>query len=135
MIRHFLTKEFLRFLAVGSSAAIINWITRITISTWVPFSIAIILSYFLGMCYAFILNKIFVFPGSNRETKKQIRDFLITNAISLPIVWSLSLTLKSLLENELGFYIYSEEIAHLLALSAPMLMSFSIYKFIAFSHK
>ncbi len=132
MIKYFLTKQFLKFLLVGGSAAGINWIARMVINIWVNFSIAVIIAYLFGMTAAFILNKIYVFPESDRDTSKQIRDFAITNFIAFWIVWLMSIALKAALENHLGIYLYAAEIAHLIALSAPMLISFLIYKLVAF---
>ncbi len=132
MIKYFLTKQFLKFLLVGGSAAMVNWVARIIIDIWLGFSAAVVLAYAFGMGFAFILNKIYVFPESTRSTSKQIRDFTITNTIAFPIVWSLSLLFKMILEDYIGFYSYSAELAHLVALSAPMLVSFLIYKFVAF---
>lgn len=132
MIKHFLTKQFLKFLLVGGSAALVNWVARIIINIWTDFSTAVVAAYVFGMAAAFILNRIYVFPESNRHIDKQIRDFAVTNFIAFWIVWFMSIVIKSLLELYLGFYSYSAEVAHFLALSAPMLVSFLIYKFIAF---
>lgn len=132
MIKHFLTKQFLKFLLVGGSAAGVNWVARLIIDIWTTFSTSVIIAYIFGMITAFILNKTYVFPDSNRDLSKQARDFIITNLVAFPIVWILSILFKNILKNYLGLSHYTAEIAHFLALSAPIIISFLIYKFIAF---
>ena len=131
MIRHFLTPQFVVFLVVGSTAALLNWLSRIVFSIWVSYSTAVIIAYLLAMTCAFILNRIFVFPKSTRPVGRQARDFAITNIAFFPVVW-----LSSLLLVELIPYVvltpYTEEIAHGIAIAIPMFATFLIYKFIAF---
>lgn len=134
MIKHFFSKQFLKFLFVGGSAAILNWISRIILNLWTTFPIAVALAYLFGMSFAFVTNKIFVFPQSNRSTKKQIRDFTVINLVNFPILWILSIIFKLFIENILGITLYSAEIAHFIALSIPMFINFLIYKFIAFGN-
>jgi putative flippase GtrA len=134
MIKHFLTRQFLKFLFVGSTAALANWVSRIILNFWTTFSLSVVIAYLVGMSVAFVLNKIFVFPGSSRSTKSQMRDFVLTNLICFPIVWVMSIQLKALLQN-FGAQNYAEEIAHFIALALPMAGSFLIYKFVAFKIK
>ena len=135
MIRLFFSKQFLKFIFVGGFSALVNWISRIIINLWTNFSIAVIIGYLIGMICAFILNKIFIFPESDRPTKKQIRDFIITNLFVFPFIWIFSILFKTFIETFLGVKLYSAEIAHFIALSIPMFLSFIIYKFIAFGKK
>ncbi len=131
MIRHFLTKQFLKFLLVGGTAAFANWAARILINFSTSFFTAVILAYFVGMAVAFTLNRIFVFPESSRSLKLQIRDFAITNFVAFWLVLATSLALKKFFENiEMTFY--PSEVSHLIAVAVPTFVSFLIYKFFAF---
>ena len=132
MLKHFLTRQFVKFLIIGGSAALINWIARIIINSWTDFSTSVIIAYLFGMAFAFTLNKIYVFPSSDRKISRQVRDFSMVNLVSFTMVWIISIALKSALEEHFGISLYAAEIAHFLALSAPMLISFLIYKFVAF---
>jgi putative flippase GtrA len=134
MLKHFLTKQFLKFLFVGVTAALANWISRIIFSLWMSFSLAISAAYLVGMASAFLLNKKFVFPNSPRPIQKQIRDFTLTNLVAFPLVWLMSIQIRNFLQG-LGMVAYSEELAHMLALSMPTVVSFLIYKFLAFGEK
>jgi len=131
VIRHFFTPQFLAFLAVGTTAALINWSSRILFSFWLTYPTAVFIAYLLALACAFILNKYYVFPKSDRPLKKQMRDFVITNIAFLPVVWSAAIILAKYIP-----YIfttqYNEEIAHAIAIAIPMFATFLIYKFIAF---
>lgn len=131
MIRHFLSIQFLGFLAVGGLAAFLNWIARIVLSTWLPFPVAVGLAYLVGMASAFLLNKRFVFPRSTRPMGKQIRDFTVTNLLFFPVVWFVAIWANVLLIRS-GWSLYREALAHAFALSIPMFATFLIYKFLAF---
>lgn len=134
MLRHFFTRQFLGFLAAGGSAALLHWLSRILVSLWLPFPWAVTIAYFVGMIVAFVLNSIFVFPNSIRPRRLQARDFALVNLAFLPVVWAASIYLNYLLKSG-GVLSHSEEIAHAIAISLPLLGTFLIYKFIAFKGK
>ncbi len=134
MLKHFFTKQFLKFLFVGATAAFANWLSRIIFSFWFSFSLAISAAYLVGMTSAFLLNKKFVFPNSTRPLQKQVRDFALINLIAFPLVWLASIQIRNFLQS-LGMVLYSEELAHFLALATPTILSFLIYKFFAFDDR
>lgn len=134
MIKHFFSKQFLGFLAVGGLAAFLHWLARIGLSFWLPFSMAVIIAYGVGMTVAFLLNSFFVFPNSEKSRYSQVRDFIVINLAFLPIVWLAALQINSYLK-AWGLINYSEALAHAIAISLPMLASFLIYKFFAFKEK
>lgn len=134
MIKHFFNTQFLLFLFVGATAASLNWTVRLALSIWMSFPVAVLLAYIVGMATAFELNRRFVFPVSPRPVLKQARVFISVNLAFLPIVWGVSILLKNLLD-EIGIMEFSEGIAHGLALTIPVLITFLIYKFIAFGSK
>lgn len=131
MIRHFLTWQFVSFLAVGGFAALLHWLARIVFSLWLPFALAVACAYGVGMAAAFVLNSLFVFPNSDRSRRQQIRDFVLINLAFFPVVWLASVKIDDLLL-ALNFTWQHEALAHALAISLPMLATFLIYKFFAF---
>lgn len=131
MIRHFLSRQFLLFLGVGVSAAFLNWCARIVLSFWLPFSVAVLLAYCVGMSVAFVLNAAFVFSNSQRPRVKQVRDFVLTNVAFMPIVWLVAVAGEALF-NRMGFVPYPQAAAHAVAVAVPAMMTFLVYKFIAF---
>lgn len=134
MIKHFITKQFLVFLLVGGFAALLNWLARIYLSTWLPFSSAIIIAYCIGMSVAFTLNHFFVFPTSTKATRTQARDFILVNLSLFPLVWFVSIVVNHWL-NVIGIINYSKELAHAIAISSPMIFTFLFYKFVAFQER
>lgn len=131
MIRHFFSAQFLLFLGVGTSAAALNWLTRLVLDNWISFPAAVLLAYVVGMTTAFELNRRFVFPTSPRPVFKQAKVFILINLAFLPVVWGASIFFKALLD-DVGTMNFTEGIAHGLALALPVLITFLIYKFIAF---
>ena len=134
MIKYFLTKQFLGFLAVGGLAALLNWLARLFLSVWLPFSWAVIIAYIVGMLVAFLLNSIFIFPKSEKTRHAQARDFVLVNLSFFPLVWLASVQVNIWLKT-IGMVSHSEELAHAIAISLPMLATFLIYKFFAFKEK
>lgn len=134
MIRHFFTAQFVGFLAVGTSAAAVNWLARLVLNIWMPFSWAVAIAYGVGMLVAFLLNSFFVFPRSVRPRSAQARDFVLTNLAFAPLVWAVAIQANAGLQL-LGMHKNSEEVAHALALTVPTLATFLIYKFVAFREK
>ena len=134
MIKYFFTKQFLGFLAVGGLAALLNWLARLLLSVWLPFSWAVIVAYAIGMFVAFLLNSFFVFPKSEKARHAQARDFVLINLSFFPLVWLASVQVNNWLKT-IGMVSHSEELAHAIAISLPMLATFLIYKFFAFKEK
>lgn len=92
---------------------------------------AVVLAYFVGMGVAFLLTRMWVFPGSTRGSREQLRDFVLTNAAFFPVVWISAIGINALLLR-MGITIHSEDIAHGIAIALPMVGTFFVYKFIAF---
>lgn len=134
MIKHFITLQFLLFVFVGATAAALHWLARFILSIWFPFPLAVALAYFVGIAVAFILNRRYVFPSSSKPVQKQACEFLITNIIFFPVVLGISIIIREgLIEN--GLILYVDGIAHGLAITIPIFMTFLIYKFITFGDK
>jgi putative flippase GtrA len=133
-IRHFLTAEFLRFLLVGGTAAIIHWLARFFLSHFMAFSSAVITAYFVGIATAFLLNRAFVFPLSAKPVAIQISYFVGINLAFLPIVWAASMLLANWALPSLGIQRYAEGIAHGISITLPVFGAFLLHKFKTFAN-
>ncbi len=122
------------FLAVGMTAALLHWLSRILLSQLMSYAWAVALAYGVGMTIAFLLNRYFVFPTSDKPASKQARDFFFINISFFPVVWIASLLFNQMLIT-LGVGRYSEGIAHALAISLPLMATFLLYKLFAFKDK
>lgn len=131
MIRHLLTAQFALFLLVGGTAAAANWVARLVLSRWMGFGWAVVAAYAVGMATAFLLNRRFVFPRSTRPAALQARDFVFINVVSFPVVWIASIALDAGLR-ALGMQRFTQELAHGVAVALPAVVSFLLYKFVAF---
>ena len=131
MIRHFMTRQFARFLFVGGTAAFANWLSCLALGVWFSFSLSVVLAYFIGMTTAFFLNRVFVFSKSDRSIAKQARDFILINFLFMPVVLFSSIVMEKLLRI-VGVDVYSQAIAHAFAVAIPAVLSFLLYKFVAF---
>lgn len=131
MFKFFFTKQFVSYLMTGGFAAFVHWTSRIVLNNWLSFSVAVVISYFIGMFTAFIINSFFVFPYSRKKRILQARDFFIVNIIFFPVVWSFSIIINSLLKH-INFNFYVNEVSHGIAVSVPMFITFLIYKFFTF---
>lgn len=131
MIRHFFSAQFLLFVMVGATAAVLHWLARYLLSYWLSFPVAVALAYCVGLGVAFELNRRFVFPASSRAAVHQGRDFLLVNLAFFPVVWGASLWIRDLLLSR-GFDTYVEGVAHGIAIAIPVFVTFLIYKFFTF---
>jgi len=131
VIQHFLTKQFLGFLAVGGVAAFLHWLSRIMLSNWLSFSWAVTIAYAVGILVAFTLNSFLVFPRSEKPRNKQARDFVLVNLSFFPVVWLASIAISHALQ-ALGMVRYTQALAHGIAVAIPMVATFLIYKFFTF---
>lgn len=134
MLKVFLSRQFVAYLLVGASAALLHWLARIAINQFLSYSTAVVLAYGVGMTVAFILNRSFVFPLSDKPIQKQIRDFMLINISFFPVVWGVSLALNSWFRG-LGMVLYTQGLAHAIAISLPVLATFLLYKFVAFRER
>ena len=134
MIKHFFTRQFLGFLAVGGTAALLHWLSRVLLSVWLPFSWAVVIAYGIGMLVAFLLNSFFIFPKSIKARHIQARNFVMVNLSFFPVVWFASVHINNWLKS-LGMASHSEELAHAMAIPLPMLATFLLYKFYAFKEQ
>lgn len=125
----FLTMQFNKFIFVGIFCAFLHWSSRIILSEHFSLHAALISSYLFAMFTAFILNKFFVFKSKAWPILEMVK-FLFINILFLPVVYFLTIYLNSIFK----FYgiFYPDTIAHLVALSVPLFLTFIFYKFIVF---
>jgi putative flippase GtrA len=131
LIRHFLNRQFLAFLAVGGTAALLHWLARILLSRWLDFSIAVAAAYAVGMLVAFGLNSAFVFPGSAKPRRRQALEFALVNLAFFPVVWGATMLLERAF-TAAGVVRHTQALAHGVAVLIPAFATFLIYKFFTF---
>lgn len=114
----------IKFLLAGGAAAVLNFGARIVFNVFVPYTVAIVLAYGLGMATAFVLNRQFVFSESTNRLHQQILWFLAVNMLALAQTLVVSLLLARILLPKLGVTWHSEEIAHAIGIAVPIFTSY-----------
>ncbi len=125
-------RQFILFIITGGTSAIINIFSRIILSNFFRFEIAILISYGIGMLIAFILAKRFVFLNSNKSIKKSFPAFALVNLISVLQTFFVSIFIKRcllILFNNLSII---ELISHTCGLGILVFTSFYGHKYITF---
>ena len=125
-------KQFVLFIITGGTSAIINIFSRIILSNFFRFEIAILISYGIGMLIAFILAKRFVFLNSNKSIKKSFPAFALVNLISVLQTFFVSIFIKNLFINFFDNLSFIELISHTCGLGILVFTSFYGHKYITF---
>ena len=119
--------QFVLFLCTSGIAAAIHWLARIFLSNITSYELALVMSYFIGMGVAFVLNYFFVFVKSTLTIASQIRRFIFVNIVTMPCVWGIAIFLNW----QLVFIqdpFTREAVAHGFAISIPAITSFVAYE-------
>jgi putative flippase GtrA len=131
----FLSRDFLKFLVVGGFAAGVNFFSRILLSHFLTFVVAVVIAYLIGMMVAFVLSKVLVFQPETGRTAKQFYYFTLVNIVAVVQTVIVSVFLVDYLFPLLDYSYYPEEIAHFIGISVPIFSSFLGHKYITFSKK
>ena len=128
MIRQFLSRQFLIFLATGATAAAVNFGSRIFYNQWLDFSTAVILAYLTGMVTAFFLAKIFVFKTSQQSMQRSVVFFMLVNLVAVAQTWGISMALAYYVLPALSINLFVPEIAHAAGVAVPVFTSYIGHK-------
>lgn len=123
---------FLRFLAAGGFAALVNLVSRYLLTPVIGFKLSIAVAYLFGMVVAFILFRTLVFARSGASVAAESYRFVIVNLIALTLVWIISVALASVAFPAIGFTWHAEDVAHFIGTCIPAATSFighSVYTF------
>jgi putative flippase GtrA len=128
----YLSEQFGRFLIAGGLALVLHWLSRFVLSWYVGFGWAIVLAYAVGMLVAFVLNKIFVFPRSNRSLNFELFFFFFVNITAFPFVWIAAYVLGEWVFIRWMPQQVALAVAHGIAITFPVFVNFALHKFITF---
>ena len=125
-------RQFILFVITGGTSAIINILSRMFLSNFFRFEIAILISYGIGMITAFFLAKKYVFLNSNKSIKKSFPAFALVNLISVLQTFFVSIFIKKWLIIFLDNLSFIELVAHTFGLGILVFTSFYGHKYITF---
>lgn len=135
MIRHFVSTEFVKFLAAGGIAAVVNMASRWALDFRMGYSAAIVLAYLIGMVTAYGLNRRLVFERSGRSVRSELLRFTGVNLLGIAQVWLISVGLGDHGLPAMGIHAHAHDIAHIIAVGFPVFTSFLGHKFWSFSKR
>jgi putative flippase GtrA len=130
-----LDTPFVRFLATGGIAAGANILSRIALSMVLPFDLAVVIAYLVGMLTAYLLMRAFVFEASGRGMRSELTRFAIINGIALVQVWVVSVGLARWLFPAIGFTFHAQTVAHVIGVLSPVVTSYAGHKFYSFASR
>lgn len=128
----YLSEQFGRFLISGGLALALHWLSRFVLNWYISFGWAIVLAYAIGMLAAFVLNKIFVFPRSDRSLNFELFFFFLVNIAAFPFVWTVAFVLGEWLFIRWMPQQTALAAAHGIAITFPVFVNFALHKFITF---
>lgn len=126
-------KRFAGFVVTGGIAALANLVTRWLLSHVVDYPLAVALAYLVGMTTAFLLARAFVFGSTGARWHHEFGRFAIVNAISFLVVLAVSVGLADLLLPAIGWRWHAEDVAHLVGVTSPILLSYYAHKHFSFA--
>ena len=118
-----------------SAMKMANFAARIVLNQWLPYAVAIVLAYLVGMTVAFLLNRRYVFPDAANHTHHQIFWFAAVNLFALIQTLLVSLLFSEVLLPKMGIAWHAEEIAHAFGIVTPIFSSFVGHKHLSFKTK
>ena len=125
-------RQFILFIITGGTSAIINILSRMFLSNFFRFEIAILISYGIGMITAFLLAKRYVFLNSNKSTRKSFPAFALVNLISVLQTFFVSIFIKNWLMIFFDNLSFIELISHTCGLGILVFTSFYGHNYISF---
>jgi energy-coupling factor transport system substrate-specific component len=132
--RAHLFPQSIRFLLAGGFAAGVNWLVRFPLSAFLPFVIAVVLAAMVGMLIGFLAYRAFVFTGSSRSARSQIRDFLLVNAATLAIVAAAAIQFRAALLLVMPLYL-AEAAGHAAAIAVGAVANYLGHSAITFQNR
>lgn len=131
--RQDLTHQIMAFSLLSGLAALANIGSRIILSRFLSFQIAVSIAYLLGMILNFILNKRFTFPDGPRKTISELRTFscialfglFLTNLLSAGLLMVYSALIATSIQ-------VLETMAHVSAVGLVGIYSFLGHKYFSY---
>jgi putative flippase GtrA len=127
-----ISNRFIKFLAAGGLAAVVNFGSRIALSHWMDYIPSIIVAYLFGMTTAFLLNRLFVFSNATNNFHSQAWWFTIVNLAAAAQTLLVSVFLADYVLPAIGLSRNREIIAHGIGIIIPVITSYIGHKLMSF---
>lgn len=123
------------FLICGGFTTTINLVARYFLSTWLPYWLAIVLAYSLGMLIGFVLFKRVVYKaGDSNQTSREIILYLGVNGISMAVTVGISYLFRDVFFPMISFNFWPQDTAHFIGVFWGAVSNFFGHKYITFNY-
>ena len=124
--------EFVRFVATGSIAAFSNLAARYLLNFIMPFEIAVVLAYLVGMVIAFYLFQKMIFGNPETPLKRRLVRFTQVNVLGLALAEATSVFLARWLFPTIHWTLRPLDLAHFIGVAVPAFSSYFLHKYYTF---
>lgn len=124
--------EFAQFIAIGGVAAVANLVSRYFLDFVMPFEVAVVIAYGVGMLVGFFLFRGTMFQG-HAITGALIRRFVWVNIFGATLAWAVSSVMARQLLPAIGWTFHPFEAAHFCGVAAPAITSYFLHKHYTFA--
>lgn len=128
-----MSRRFLGFLVVSGFAAAVNFASRFAFDVVVPYAVAIVLAYGVGMATAFALNRRFVFTDAGRPLHHQAGWFVAVNVAAVLQTLAVSLLMARWVLPAIGWTWEPEAVAHAVGIAVPAVTSYFGHRHLSFA--
>lgn len=119
--------EFARFIAIGGVAALANLVSRYFLDFVMPFEVAVVLAYGIGMLVGFFLFRSTLFRDRT-ISRALILRFVWVNIFGATLAWAVSSVMARQLLPAIGWTFHPFEVAHFCGVAAPAITSYFLHK-------
>ncbi len=120
--------EVLRFLIAGGIAAALNWSARFVCSFFMPFELAVVAAFTVGLVSGFTLMRYWVFGAEADPVGRQFVTYVAVNLFALVQTVVVSSVLARWLLPWAGVERHAHGIAHAAGIVVPAITSFFGHK-------
>ncbi|MDB5698719.1 MAG: GtrA family protein [Alphaproteobacteria bacterium] len=126
-------RQLASFVVTGAIAAAVNLVARWLLSLVLPYEVAIMVAFPIAMTTAFLLARRYVFAPGGGGWVAEYGRFILVNLMAFVIVLGVSVGFARLIFPFIGFVWHPEDIAHLIGVMSPLLLSYYAHKHYSFA--
>ncbi|MBB3932740.1 putative flippase GtrA [Kaistia hirudinis] len=125
-------RQFAAFVVVGIVSAVLSLAVRYAANLVIAFEASVVVAHIVGMLFSFGVNRLAVFPSSDRPVWDELGRFTLVNVVSLLLATGVSSWLYRVGLPAIRFAYAPALTAHFLGLAACTLPSFLGHKLFSF---
>jgi putative flippase GtrA len=120
--------RFIVFVATGSVAAVVNLVSRYFLNFVMPFELAVVLAYMVGMVVAFVLFQRMIFGNPGTPLRRRVIRFVQVNLVGMALAWVVSTVMARVVLPVVGWTFHPFEVAHFVGVAAPTFSSYFLHR-------